>query len=151
MLLQQWETLVEWMESEGMAEDLTDPKWKEEEYRLNHLSYIIEVLQRWTKTHTVIELFELGQLMQFPWAPVNSPREVSDNPQLKARRFFIDVVHRETGASFKYPGMPYQSGSLSSTQWKRSPFVGEDNMKIYQKELGISEKELEKLSSIGAI
>ncbi len=25
-LFQQWETLVEWMESEGMAEDLTDPK-----------------------------------------------------------------------------------------------------------------------------
>jgi len=36
-------------------------------------------------------------------------------------------------------------------QWKRAPFIGEDNIKVYQKELSISEKELERLSSIGVI
>jgi crotonobetainyl-CoA:carnitine CoA-transferase CaiB-like acyl-CoA transferase len=150
-LFQQWETLVEWMKSEGMAEDLTDPKWSQEEYRLNHLSHLIEVLQQWTKTHTVNELFELGQLMRFPWAPVQSLEELLSCPQLKTRNFFIDVDHPETGASFKYPGVPYQFSSLSLSQWKRAPLIGEDNIKVYKKELGISEKELERLSSIGLI
>ncbi len=150
-LFQQWETLVEWMESEDMAEDLTDPKWSEEEYRLNHLSHIIEVLQRWTITHTVNELFELGQLMRYPWAPVHSLKELLSCPQLKTRKFFIDVGHPDTGASFGYPGMPYRFSSLSSNQWKRAPLIGEDNIEVYQEQLGLSEKELERLSSIGVI
>jgi crotonobetainyl-CoA:carnitine CoA-transferase CaiB-like acyl-CoA transferase len=33
-LFQDWETLVEWLESEGMAEDLTEEKWKERQARI---------------------------------------------------------------------------------------------------------------------
>ncbi len=150
-LFHQWETLVEWMDHEGMAEDLRNEKYCEEEYRVKHLNHIIEVLQRWTKTHTRDELFGLGQLMRFPLAPVHSPIEALDNPQLKARRFFIEVDHPESGTSFRYPGIPYQFSCFSLNQWKRAPLIGEDNIKVYQKQLGLSEKELERLSSIGVI
>jgi hypothetical protein len=30
---QQWETLIEWMDSEGLAGDLKEEKWGEEEYQ----------------------------------------------------------------------------------------------------------------------
>jgi len=150
-LFQQWETLVEWMENEGMAEDLTDPKWREEEYRLSHLSHMIEVLQRWTKTHTVNEFFELGQLMRFPWTPVQSLKEVLSCPQLKTREFFVPVAQPEFDMPLPYPGPPYKFSDFPVPSWKRAPLIGEDNIKVYQKELGISEKELERLSSIGAI
>ena len=148
---QQWETLVEWMESEGMAEDLKEEKWREEEYRIRNIEHILQVLERWTKTHTVKELFELGQLMRFPWAPVYSPEEVLESPQLKERSFFIDVDHPEIGTSFKYPGGPYQTSSSSSTRWKRAPLIGEDNVQIYQGELGLSDEELQRLFSLGVI
>ena len=69
-LFYQWETLVEWLASEGMAEDLTDKKWRDRDYRLEHLDHVIEVLERWTKNHTVAELVAKGQLMRFPWAEV---------------------------------------------------------------------------------
>ena len=150
-LSRQWETLVEWLDSEGMAEDLKDDRYKEEGYRLGHSDHIIEVLERWAKTHTTKELFELGQLMSFPWAPVCSPMEVLDNPQLKARQFFIDVDHPEIDTSLKCPGTPYQFSTSSSSRWKRAPLIGEDNMQVYQAELGLSEKEIKRLSSIGAI
>ena len=150
-LFQQWETLVEWMDSEGMAEDLKDKKYNEEEYRLGHIDHIIEILQRWTKTHTTHELFELGQLMRFPWAPIYSPKEISDNPQLKARGFFVNVDHPEMGTSIKYPGAPYKFSISSPNRWKRAPFIGEDNHQIYKEELGLSEEELRRLSSIGVI
>ncbi len=148
---QQWETLVEWMDNEGKVEDLKDEKYKEEEYRLMHSDHIIKVLERWTKTHTTNELLELGQLMHFPWAPVNSLKEILDNPQLKERRFFIDVDHPEMKRSFKYPGMPYQFSSYSFNRWKRAPLIGEDNIQIYQKELGLSDEELQRLSSLNVI
>jgi len=48
---QQWETLIEWLDSEGMAGDLKDERYREEEYRLEQVDHIIKVLERWTQTH----------------------------------------------------------------------------------------------------
>jgi crotonobetainyl-CoA:carnitine CoA-transferase CaiB-like acyl-CoA transferase len=90
-LFYQWETLLEWLASEGMAEDLTDKKWLERDYRFEHLDHIIEVLERWTKNHAVAELVEKGQLMHFPWAEVSSISGLMASPQLKARNFWAEI------------------------------------------------------------
>jgi benzylsuccinate CoA-transferase BbsE subunit len=150
-LFQQWETLVEWMDSEGMADDLMEEKYREEDYRRRNIRHVIEVLQRWTKTHTTRELFESGQLMRFPWAPVYSPKEILENCQLKARGFFVDVHHPEMGAPIRYPGVPYQFSLTPSNHWKRAPLAGEDNRQVYQEELGLPEEELRRLSAMNAI
>jgi crotonobetainyl-CoA:carnitine CoA-transferase CaiB-like acyl-CoA transferase len=134
-----------------MAEDLKDEKYKGEGFRQNHLDHIMEVLQRWTKTHTANELFELGQLMRFPWAPVCSPEKILESPQLKSRGFFVEVGHPEIGTSIQYSGAPYKFDGCSLNRWERAPLIGEDNMEIYQRELGLSEEEFKRLSSIRAI
>jgi crotonobetainyl-CoA:carnitine CoA-transferase CaiB-like acyl-CoA transferase len=148
---QQWETLVEWMENEGMAEDLKDEKYREEGYRDSRMNHILQVLGQWTRTHTAQELFESGQLMRFPWAPISSLKEVLSNPQLKAREFFVDVEHPEMKRSISYPGSPYKFSHASADGWKRAPLIGEDNVRIYQGELGLSDTELQRLSSLGVI
>ena len=131
-LFQQWETLVEWLDAEGMAEDLTDKKWLDGEERLRQLDHIIEVLERWTKSHTVAELVEKGQLMHFPWAEVTSIPGLMDSPQLKERGFFVEVEHPQSGEKYKFPGAP---GKLSRSPWRvgsHVPAVGEHNKDIYQ-------------------
>jgi crotonobetainyl-CoA:carnitine CoA-transferase CaiB-like acyl-CoA transferase len=80
-----------------MAEDLIDEKWREEEYRLSNMAHVIQVMERWTRMHSARELFELGQGMRFPWAPVISPEEVLQGPQLRAREFFVDVRDTKLG------------------------------------------------------
>jgi crotonobetainyl-CoA:carnitine CoA-transferase CaiB-like acyl-CoA transferase len=148
---QQWETLVEWMQSEGMAQDLTDKKYREEQYRLAHLDHVFQVLERWSRTHTAQDLFELGQLMRFPWAPIQPLKEVLNDPQLKARGFFVNVEHPELRRSIFYPGSPYKFSNSPPDRWKRAPLIGEDNILIYQEELGLSDEELQSLSSLGVI
>ena len=148
---QQWETLVEWMDNEGMAEDLRDKGYLEEGYRDSRMSHIIQVIERWTKNHTVQELFESGQLMRLPWAPISALKGVLSNPQLKARGFFVDVEHPELKRSISYPGSPYKFSNSSTGRWKRAPLVGEDNVRIYQGELGLSKEEYERLLSLGVI
>jgi crotonobetainyl-CoA:carnitine CoA-transferase CaiB-like acyl-CoA transferase len=145
-----WDILVEWIKSEGMAGDLQEEKYLEEEYRIAHLDHIIEVLERWTESHTTQELFELGQLMHFPWAPIYSMNEVLNNPQLKAREFFTAVDHPEINKSLLYPGLPYKFAS-SLDQWKRAPLIGEDNVQVYQNEFGLSKEEFERLSTLKVI
>ncbi|MFC2003830.1 CoA transferase, partial [Chloroflexota bacterium] len=115
------------------------------------LDHIIQTLKRWTSTHTTAELFEMGQLMRLPWAPVVLPEDVVNSPQLKARDFFVPVAHPEASASFAYPGAPYK---FSRSPWKiqrRAPMVGEHNSQVYYQELGFSQQELGDLSSRNVI
>ena len=126
-LLQQWETLVELMATEGMARDLTDEKWKDEAYRIKYISHIIDVTAEWTKNHTTGELFEMGQTMRFPWAPVCSPQEVLKSPQLKARQFFISMDQPGGKTRMLCPGLPYKFSSFPSARIRRAPLLGEHN------------------------
>jgi len=142
-----WDTLVEWLHSEGMASDLTAEKWRDEEYRSQHVDHIIDVLKIWTLTHTTGELFELGQLMHFPWAPVASPGEILDSPQLQARDFFISVAHPETGAHFTGPGAPYKFSRSTPDIKRRAPLIGEHNAQVYHREMGIDREKLDELFS----
>ena len=150
-LFQQWETLVEWLEAEGMAEDLVDEKWRDGETRLQHLDHIVGVLGRWTRTHTVAELVEKGQLMHFPWARVTSIPELVDSPQLEERDFWVEAEHPRSGKKYKYPGAPCK---LSRSPWQvgsRAPKPDEDNRVIYQEELGLSEEQIRSLVKGGVI
>jgi crotonobetainyl-CoA:carnitine CoA-transferase CaiB-like acyl-CoA transferase len=143
-IFQKWETLIEWLDTEGMAEDLMDEKWLDEDYRRKHLWHVIEILKKWTSAHTIDEIFELAQLMRFPWAPVQSPRDVLDCPQLNARNFFVKRDCPPSGISLKYPGIPYKISEGFDLKNKPAPLPGEHNRMIYRQELGISEKTLKR-------
>ena len=150
-LFQQWPTLVEWMASEGMAEDLQDKIWEEEGYRRERIDHIIGVIGRWTRSHATQELFEKGQSLRFPWAPVRSPGDLLDCPQLTARNFFMDVECPEGGHVMKYPGVPCKFGMPVPREWTPPPGPGEHNRRIYHEELGMSLPEIERLRSQGVI
>ena len=146
-----WETLVDLLNSERMAEDLTDERWKDEEYRAENLDHVIEVLGHWTKGYKVDDLFQLGQRMRLPWAPIHSPKEILASPQLKARGFFMDFDHSEPGSVISFPGLPYRFSSQHSTPCERAPLIGEDNERVYGRELGFRKEDLIRLSRIKAI
>ncbi len=148
---QQWETLVEWMESEGMAEDLGEEEYRDETYRLSRFDHIVQVLKRWTGAHTAEELFQVGQRMRFPWAPVLSPKGVLENPQLRARGFFVKTEDPGAESGPSHPGPPYRWSGGMPEGLARAPHVGEHNVLIYQEELGVSPQEMERLASVGAI
>jgi benzylsuccinate CoA-transferase BbsE subunit len=108
-LFHQWETLVEWLASEGMAEDLADSKWSDRDYRLEHLDHVIEVLERWIRSHPAAELVEKGQLMRFPWAEVASIAQLLASLQLEARGFWAEIEHG--GRKYRLPSTPLRRGS----------------------------------------
>lgn len=146
MPFQEWETLIEWLDGEGMAEDLTDIKWRDEDYRYTNAEHVIGVLGRWTNSHTVEDLFELSQLMRLPWAPVQTPTQILNCTHLAARKFFIETIDRTTGDTLNYPGKPYTFNNSEEFYMKAAPLPGEDNVLIYQAELGLSEEQIKQLS-----
>jgi len=150
-LFQKWETLVEWLATEGLAADLADEKWLDEGYRRQHLGHVITVLKKWTTAHTIKEIFETAQLMRFPWAPVRSPNEVCNSPQLKARKFFIERKYIGSGKTVNTPGSPYKTSSKIEARTHPAPMPGEHNELIYRQELGLSEKNLKLLYDCNVI
>ncbi|MBN2401462.1 MAG: CoA transferase [Spirochaetes bacterium] len=129
-LLQQWDTFVELLASEDMANNLTDKKWSSEDYRIENIDHIIDVVKEWTLKHSVKELFQTGQSMRFPWSPVFSPEEVMQSPQLKKRQFF-----RRTGypgnVTIISPGLPYRFSSFPLLPNRRAPLSGEHNSELF--------------------
>ncbi|MFC1961952.1 CaiB/BaiF CoA transferase family protein [Chloroflexota bacterium] len=105
----QWETLVAWLESEGMADDLNREQYRQPEERVRHLEHVIAVLERWTLKHTAGELVERGQLMRFPWAKVMSLPELLNCPQLLERGFFLEAEDASSGRKYKFPGLPWKA------------------------------------------
>jgi benzylsuccinate CoA-transferase BbsE subunit len=148
-LLQQWETLVEWLDSEGMAGDLADAKWRDRDSRVRGIDHIREVLEKWTLTHNVAELVEKGQLMHFPWAAVTSVAGLLENPQLNARGYFTEIEYR--GKKCKSPGVPVKMGRSPWRTGGRTPEVGEHNLDVYRDELGLSDGAIEALKREGVI
>jgi crotonobetainyl-CoA:carnitine CoA-transferase CaiB-like acyl-CoA transferase len=128
--LRNWETLLQLMESEGMANGLLEAKWRRKSYREKHARELRNVLSKWTHNHTRHELFELGQAMQFPWAPVCTLQEVIKSPQLKARRFFAPTAYRDVNSTFSVPGRPYKFRGSSPPPLAPAPLLGEHNSRV---------------------
>lgn len=150
-VFQQWETLIGLMASEGRAGDLEEDRWSDETYRHSQSEHIIEIIGAWTRNHSVQELFQLGQLMGFPWAPVQSPAAVLECEQLKDRGFFIPLRQKGTGEAISSPGLPFRFSNMTLPPLKSAPAPGEDNVNIYCDELGLSEEKLKRLSAEGII
>jgi benzylsuccinate CoA-transferase BbsE subunit len=159
----EWGPMVEWMCSEGMAEDLTDTSWAilaehagpdpltQAAVTNEELAHVYGILGRFFLKHTKAELAEEAQRRRIIVFPVHTARDLLEHPQLLARTFFQALEHPELDETLCYPGAPYR---LSRTPWqlhRRAPLIGEHNEAIYGGELGLSRAELAVLMAAGAI
>jgi crotonobetainyl-CoA:carnitine CoA-transferase CaiB-like acyl-CoA transferase len=129
-ILRNWETLCELMTSEGTTNDLSGKKWRSKAYCENNFPHIVKAVESWTGNHTKQELFELGQSMRFPWAPIESPEEVRKSPQLKARRFFVRLSPAARQRAGSLPGLPYKLRSFPSHPPKPAPLRSKDAQQV---------------------
>ena len=99
-----WDALLAWLVEEDEAADLTEPRWQDPVERKTHQAHVFKVVQdfigRWPKA----EFAERAQSRKLPWAAVDLPAELPDNPQLAARGFFTEVEGRtDLGFPFAFP------------------------------------------------
>ena len=149
----QWERFVAWLDSAGMAEDLSEPRWLDRDFRdlPESVTHINDVFQRFLMRLTREEAMDLGQRGGYEVGAVYSAEDILRDPQLEARQFWVDVEHEELGSSFRYPGGPYV---LSETPWqlrRRAPLLAEHNGDVYGGVLGMASGEIAALSNIGVI
>jgi benzylsuccinate CoA-transferase BbsE subunit len=147
--------LVQWMDQEGMSDEfLRNFDWD----RFDASTYNDELarklepfFERFFLTKTKDALFQAALKMQYLLAPVNTIADLTVNPQLAARDFWVDLDHPELNVRLTYPGAPFKSNRVSWRIDRRAPLVGEHNSAIYGDELGFADTEIRSLARKGAI
>ncbi|MGB2885630.1 MAG: CoA transferase, partial [Dehalococcoidia bacterium] len=89
----------------------------------------------WLADRTKDELFEIFRRANIASAPVNSPEDILSNPHLKAREYFTEIDHPETG-KVTYPGAPIHMMETPSKARYHAPLLGQHNKEIYCDRLG---------------
>jgi crotonobetainyl-CoA:carnitine CoA-transferase CaiB-like acyl-CoA transferase len=103
-----WDALLDWLREEDAAADLTEPRWQDPVERKTHQEHVFKVVQDFVGTWPKAEFAERAQARKLPWAAVDLPHELPDNPQLAARDFFTRVrtpegERTDLGFPFAFP------------------------------------------------
>ncbi|HWO94396.1 MAG TPA: CoA transferase, partial [Dehalococcoidia bacterium] len=166
-----WPVLINWMQEEGAAEDLADPKYLElfenldmrtltnllmgggdpqtVQEMMQRFAHINEVLTAFIKGRSKQYLYEEGQARRLLVGIVSTPKDLYENPQLRAHDFWAEVEHPELGPTFEYPGAPYHIPKAPWRIRRRAPLLGEHTRSVLCEELGLTDEDIVTLSAAG--
>ncbi len=124
-----WANLVAWMDSHGMAADLTDEAFKDFAYRQANYAHVQEMVECFFLVNDAETMFHEGQARELPIAIIRSPEELFTDLHSVERGFFVEVEHEGIG-TFQYPGAPYSFSAFSSVERRRAPKLGEHTHEV---------------------
>ena len=143
--------LATWMDGYGLAQDLLEEKYQDPAVVEESGQHFADVLKNFFANMPLVEAYEGGQELNFPWGAVRTMGEIVGDPHLEDREFFVSVEHPELGREFTYPG---PAAIYNASPWRisrRAPLIGEHNDEILGGELGFSKSDLEALKKLDAI
>ena len=148
--------LVEWLDSEGMADDFLkqmDPAFDMGSSDKEFHERLTRPVEQFFLNHTKAELYEGALKRKIMLYPVSDIQDLLESPQLKARGFWEEIEHTELGPEGKPVLYPGAFAKASETPWKnrrRAPLIGEHNQEIYE-EVNLSKEDLILLKQVNTI
>jgi benzylsuccinate CoA-transferase BbsE subunit len=149
-----WSRSLQWFKDEGMegVDRLYGPEWSDLEYLKGPEAREVfaQLFIPWARRHTKAWLYSEGQKRLIPLAPVSTPADLLENPQLEARGHFVPFAHPLLEKAARMPGAPYV---LSGTPWKvrrPAPTLGQHTAEVLA-EIGMVQDEVARLYSAGVI
>jgi benzylsuccinate CoA-transferase BbsE subunit len=124
-----WQALVRWMDSRGMAAQLTEPAFSEVGYRQEHFDEIQEVVECFFLVHGSDEMYKEGQAAGLPIGVLNAPEDLFSDEHLMARGFFVGVEHEGVG-TVPYPGAAYRFTAFGEVPRTPAPKLGADTQAV---------------------
>jgi benzylsuccinate CoA-transferase BbsE subunit len=146
--------LVRWMDSEGRAsEHLKKIEWEKWDLAGRTQEEIDDIsgpVEKFFLSHTKVEIWEGAVRRRISVCPLYDPEDLINDPQLRARKFWVEVDHGELGARLTYPREFAKISEKNSTPPFRAPLIGEHNSEVYEA-LGLSSEEMVTLKERGVI
>jgi crotonobetainyl-CoA:carnitine CoA-transferase CaiB-like acyl-CoA transferase len=119
-----WKTIVEWMDTKGVAADLVEPEYEDAAYRQANFGHVQELVEVFFLLQTADDAYHDGQARGLPIGVLYSPDDLFENEHLLARDFFVDVEHAD-GSSGRYPAPAIRFSEYAPVTTVRAPLLGE--------------------------
>ena len=103
---------------------------------------LVELLDRFAG-QSVQEVVDTAQAHRIPAAPLNRIEDLFDDPQIKARDYWVELDHPLVGPQ-RYPGVPFRMPA-SPLSIGAAPLLGQHNDEVYQGLLNLSGAETDLL------
>jgi crotonobetainyl-CoA:carnitine CoA-transferase CaiB-like acyl-CoA transferase len=147
--------LSRWMDEEHMANDLIrNMDWGQFDWGKllqDEVDAVMEPIGKFFLSHTRSELFEEAVKRRVTLYPVSDAGDTLNSVQLKERGYWAELEHPELDDTIVYPGAFVKASPAPLTLRYRAPLIGEHNIDIYGKELGLSGEELRIYKENGTI
>lgn len=148
-------SMVQWMAEKGMRDAyLESVDFTQLGYGTitpEMLERMVPPIENFILSLTKQELFEGAVQRRILLFPVATPKDIVENPQLRARHYFQDMTHPDFESPVTFLG-PFVGSSAAPLQMRRlPPKVGEHNLEIYRDELGLPYETLLQLRETGVI
>lgn len=134
------------------AEDwLRSPELATHKGRLAAHDRLSARLSAWIRTRSRDEVLDTLLAAGVPTSASVNNHALMPNPQLEARRFFQTMKHPFTGET-RYPGFPAVFSAFERDLHRTPPpTLGQHNREVLQGELGLDDREFERLEEEGII
>ena len=133
---EQWEGFCR---SFGREDWLSDPSLATSQRRVDQRSRIIPEIAKIISGHGMAELCRTFEKLGLPFAPVNKPGDLFDDPHLNASGGLLDITTAE-GQAVRTPALPFSIDGQRLQRRLDPPKIGEHSREILT-ELGFSAAE----------
>jgi CoA:oxalate CoA-transferase len=124
----------------GMEDLENDPKFNTIPARSKHAKELVGIMDKRFATKTRNEWVDILQKEGCIFTPIQSPTEVSNDPQAMANNYFIECEHPEHGKT-KMVGFPWDFSETPAQYRRPAPGLGEHTTEILE-EIGYSKEEI---------
>jgi CoA:oxalate CoA-transferase len=132
-----------------MTHLLEDERFQTGYHRLVYADEFDALVKPWFLDRKKKEIVELCQEFRVPAAYVNNLKDLLEDPQYQARKFWTSLDHPVAGR-LPYAGAPFKM-SETPAKPERAPLLGENNEEIYFGKLGMTSEELGTLRDRGIV
>jgi len=147
--------MVQWMDEDGMAPDWLKEidwwTWDGSKLTQDEMDRLQEPFDKFILTKNSAEFSEETVKRGIMGCSVNNSKDICEDHHLKARDFWVNVEHPEVGDTLTYCGPFIKLSEAPMKIFRRAPLIGEHNEEIYEKEIGLSRRELILLKQGGVI
>jgi len=132
---QQWAALAKILGS-GVAQD---PRFETLNDRLKHCGELNAIISSWTQEQDPYEVMKRLQQAGVPSGVVQTGEDLTNDPQLKARGFIVEVDNPRLGRVV-LPNFPLQFANAKLTRRWEFPVLGKDTEAVLRDVVGYGEE-----------
>jgi len=129
---------------------IDDPRFADNEKRVENVEPLDAEIEQWTRQHTTAEAIEILEEHDAIVGPVYDMADIRTDEQFKAREDFVEIDDPEVGPIETFAPIPKFSRTPGAVEFL-GPAHGEHNQEILGEELGLSAEELAALEDEGVI